>query len=133
MQLEWESLEKLQVVSPSFCLKPIDSHVLREVHNDSSSSGDDHENEDEDDDDEEFCYNDKDEEEEQYYEEKLQRELQAKLNEFDQCETKEGASSISKLEEKTKRGGTEWIAVLKVDSKHTLNARLSLKTYCSDV
>lgn len=77
--------------------------MLREMLSDSSNSSDDDKDKDENDDDEEeeFYYNDDNEEDEQYYEENLQRELQAKLIEFGQCEAKEGASSIGKLEEKT--------------------------------
>ncbi|XP_036916070.1 transcription initiation factor TFIID subunit 7-like [Sturnira hondurensis] len=70
-------------------------HMLREVLSDSSSSNDDNKDKDEtDDEEEEFYYDDENEEDEQYYEENLQRELQAKLIEFGQCEAKEGASSI---------------------------------------
>lgn len=60
------------------------------MFSDSSSDSDDEEEDDE------------DEDEEDGYEEALERELQAKLIESDQYEAKEGASSISKLEEKPK-------------------------------
>ncbi|XP_053513502.1 transcription initiation factor TFIID subunit 7-like [Artibeus jamaicensis] len=71
-------------------------HMLREMLSDSSGSSDDDKDKDETDDEEEeeFYYDDENEEDEQYYEENLQRELQAKLIEFGQCEAKEGASSI---------------------------------------
>ncbi|KAF6091612.1 TATA-box binding protein associated factor 7 like [Phyllostomus discolor] len=68
-------------------------HRLREMLSDSSNSSDD-KDKDETDEEEEFYYDDENEEDEQYYEENLQRELQAKLIEFGQCESKEGASSI---------------------------------------
>ncbi|KAM5290994.1 transcription initiation factor TFIID subunit 7-like [Glossophaga mutica] len=69
-------------------------HMLREMLSDSSSSSDDDKDKDETDEEEEFYYDGENEEDEQCYEENLQRELQAKLIEFGQCEAKEGASSI---------------------------------------
>lgn len=76
--------------------------MLREMLSDSSSSSDDDKDKNAtDEEEEEFYYDDENEEDEQYHEENLQRELQAKLIEFSQCEAKEGASSIGKLEEKT--------------------------------
>ena len=76
--------------------------MLREMLSDSSSSSDDDKDKNAtDEEEEEFYYDDENEEDEQYHEENLQRELQAKLIEFGQCEAKEGASSIGKLEEKT--------------------------------
>ncbi|KAM8752382.1 transcription initiation factor TFIID subunit 7-like [Rhynchonycteris naso] len=70
----------------------LECHVLRGTFNDSGSN-DDNENEEEDDE-EEFYYDIRDEEKERYYEEKLQKELQAKLTKFGQGKAKEGASSI---------------------------------------
>ncbi|XP_024434546.2 transcription initiation factor TFIID subunit 7-like isoform X1 [Desmodus rotundus] len=70
-------------------------HMLREMLSDSSSSSDDDKDKNAtDEEEEEFYYDDENEEDEQYHEENLQRELQAKLIEFGQCEAKEGASSI---------------------------------------
>ncbi|XP_021106146.1 transcription initiation factor TFIID subunit 7-like isoform X2 [Heterocephalus glaber] len=69
--------------------------VVQEIFSDSSSSNHDNEDEneeqeDDDDDDEE----EEEEEEEDDFEEVLERELQAKIIEYGQHETKEGASSI---------------------------------------
>ncbi|XP_066213928.1 transcription initiation factor TFIID subunit 7-like [Saccopteryx leptura] len=68
-------------------------HVLRGTLNDSSSNDDENEEEEEDDD-EEFYYDIRDEEKERSYEEKLQKELQAKLTKYGQGKAKEGDSSI---------------------------------------
>ena len=46
--------------------------------------------------------NNYDEEEEDYYDEDIERELKAGFTEYDQCEAKEGTSSMGKLEGKTK-------------------------------
>ncbi|XP_019484754.1 PREDICTED: transcription initiation factor TFIID subunit 7-like isoform X1 [Hipposideros armiger] len=67
--------------------------MFRERLNQSTSSSDDEEDSSDDDDDEVDDY-DYEDEETHYYEDNLQRELQAKLTEFGQCELKEGASSI---------------------------------------
>nr|XP_019572182.1 PREDICTED: transcription initiation factor TFIID subunit 7-like [Rhinolophus sinicus] len=67
--------------------------MFRERCSQSTSNSDDEDDEDDDDDDEVDDYDYEDEEEEGH-EENLQRELQAKLVEFSQYESKEGASSI---------------------------------------
>lgn len=97
-----------QIVSPYFCLTPIEYNVLREVFSESSSNSDNDEDEDEDDEEEEDDYDDVDdeeEEEEDYFEEDPERELQAKFIESGQYEAKEGTSSVGELEEKNKGMG----------------------------
>ena len=106
------------------------------MFSDSSSNNDDEEgdeDDEEDEEDEEDDYDDEDEVEKDYYEEDLERELQAKFFASGQYEAKEGASSAGKLWRKNQRGGTEWVAALKIDFKHVLDARLSLRSYGWDV
>ncbi|XP_074179887.1 transcription initiation factor TFIID subunit 7-like [Rhinolophus sinicus] len=70
--------------------------MFREKCSQSTSNSDDEDDEDDedDDDDDEVDDYDYEDEEEEGHEENLQRELQAKLVEFSQYESKEGASSI---------------------------------------
>ncbi|KAF6390925.1 TATA-box binding protein associated factor 7 like [Rhinolophus ferrumequinum] len=68
--------------------------IFRERRSQSTSNSDDEEDDDDDDDDDKVDDYDYEDEEEDCHEENLQRELQAKLAEFDQYESKEGASSI---------------------------------------
>uniref|UniRef100_A0A8D2HJ89 TATA-box binding protein associated factor 7 like n=1 Tax=Urocitellus parryii TaxID=9999 RepID=A0A8D2HJ89_UROPR len=99
---------KASEFSFSFCLKPIEYDMLPEMFSDSSSNNHDDEDEDEDeedeeeeeeeDDDEDDEDEDEEEEEEEVEEddseEALERELQAKIFECSQYETKESVNSI---------------------------------------
>lgn len=110
MQLEWELFEKLQMVSPSFCLKPIEYGVFREMVNDSSSNSEVEDDKEEDEEGEED-YDDADkdkEEEEDYYEMYMERELQDKFTESGQYEAKEGTSSMGKLGKNKGVGQSGW-------------------------
>ncbi|XP_066106562.1 transcription initiation factor TFIID subunit 7-like [Saccopteryx bilineata] len=102
---EDETKTESQASVPSFEIAPGTSgskqshrsseyHVLRGTPNDSSSTDDNENEEEEEDDDEEFYYDIRDEEKERSYEEKLQKELQAKLTKYGQGKAKEGDNSI---------------------------------------
>lgn len=72
--------------------------MLQEMRNDSSNNTEEDDKEEEEEEEEDYY----DEEEEDYYDEDIERELKAGFTEYDQCEAKEGTSSMGKLEGKTK-------------------------------
>ncbi|XP_005700204.2 PREDICTED: transcription initiation factor TFIID subunit 7-like [Capra hircus] len=65
-------------------------YMLQEMRNDSSNNTEEDDKEEEEEEEEDYY----DEEEEDYYDEDIERELKAGFTEYDQCEAKEGTSSM---------------------------------------